>query len=324
MSDSAGIRFDGDVAIVTGAAGGIGRAVAVELASRGAAIVAVDFGGDTSGRGADATAAEGVVAELEALGARALAVSTALGSAEAARSVVQRTLDEFGRVDILVNIAGTSLPGPMDVATDDDVETYFQMNLLGTYHLVRAAWPQMRAQKYGRIMNTSSNAAFGIGANAPYGTVKAGMIGLTLDNAIEGRDHGILVNAMMPAAYSRLIASIPNPDYVAWFKEHLPAAKVAAGIAYFLSRESRTTGRVLSVGGGRVARVALGAGQGYFDKEISAESVAEHLDAIEDMSQPEFYDDNSGDLDAIAQNLPAPTSSFRLDESTVSQAGKAG
>jgi NAD(P)-dependent dehydrogenase (short-subunit alcohol dehydrogenase family) len=303
LNKSQAIRFDGQVAIVTGAGGGLGRAFATELAQRGAAVLVNDYGGDTSGRGGSAERAQIVADELRAAGHRAVADSTAVGTFQSAAHIRGHALDAFGRIDILVNNAGISLPGPITEASDEAVEQHFRVNLQGPYALVRAVWPDMSAQRYGRILNVSSNAVLGIGANAPYGTSKAGLIGLTLDAAREGMACGIQVNAVMPVAFTRLIEQIPDPDFVAWFREYMPARKVAAAMSFFLSRESDVTGRVLSAGGGRLARIAFAENAGIVDAD-DAESVRERCAQALDPQNCRVLESAFDELQLYAQVFP--------------------
>ena len=269
------IDFSGQVAIVTGAGGGMGRAYALEVARRGAAVVVNDYGGGVLGeQDGSAGPADAVVAEVVAAGGRAVASSVAVGTAANARAIVQTAIDAFGRLDILVNNAGTGIAGPFTAHDDDAIERHYAVNLIGGHHLMRAAWPYMAAQKYGRVLNVSSNGALGVGGNAPYGAAKAGMLGLTLDAAIEGKPQGIVVNAVMPTAYSRLIEQIPDPTTVAWFRHNLPAEKVAAAMAWFLSRGCTETGRVLLTGGGRLSSLVFAETGEMFDPAITAEAVS--------------------------------------------------
>ena len=284
------ISFAGQVAIVTGAAGGIGRAIAFELARRGANVVVNDYGGDTYGNGATATRAGTVAAELRELGAKAVANSTPVGTPESAQSIIDCAMQSFGRIDILASNAGISLPGLFSAATNEQIEGHFRTNLLGPYALLRAVWPIMQRQRYGRVLHTSSNAAMGIGANAPYATTKAGLIGLTCDTAIEGREHGIHVNAIMPVSYSRMIEQIPDAAFVEWFRRHFPAEKIAAAAAFFLSRECDVSGHILDIGGGRVARVAFSVNDGWFDADITAEKLHNHLGEALDMTHAHALD----------------------------------
>jgi NAD(P)-dependent dehydrogenase (short-subunit alcohol dehydrogenase family) len=318
------IRFDGQVALVTGAGGGIGRAIALELGRRGARLLVNDSGGSIQGTGLSSAPAEQMAAELRGIGVDAVASSTPIGTAAAAREIVAATLEVYGRLDMLANVAGTALPGEITDFDDAVVEQHLQTNLLGPYMLVRAAWPVMKRQSYGRILNTSSNAALGIGANAPYAATRAGVLGLTLDAAIEGREHGILVNAIMPSAFSRMIAQIPDPTFVDWFRRNLPPEKVAAAAAYLLSAQNRTSGRILSVGGGRVARIAFAAGPGWMDPGITAESLAEHFRQAIDMGAPTVLDCQADEMDLLGAALtrtaegPIPV----LDRAAVVGAGR--
>ncbi|WP_313808801.1 SDR family NAD(P)-dependent oxidoreductase [Sphingobium sp.] len=279
------IDFQGQVAIVTGAGGGMGRAYALELARRGAAVVVNDYGGGVLGeQDGNAGPADAVAAEIVAAGGRAAASSLAVGTADNARAIVQAAIDAFGRIDILVNNAGTVIAGPFTAHEDDAVERHYATNLIGGHHLMRAAWPHMAAQKYGRILNVSSNGALGIGGNAPYSAAKAGMLGLTLDAAIEGKPQGILVNAVMPSSISRLVEQIPDPRIVDWFRDNLPAGKVAAAMIWFLSRDSMETGRILLTGGGRLTSLTFVETGEIFDPAIDAETVGARIGEVLDES----------------------------------------
>lgn len=280
------IRFDGQVAIVTGAGGGMGRAYALELARRGAQVLVNDYGGGVLGQ-QDGTPgpAHAVVADIRAAGGQAEANGQAVGTADAARAIVRAALDAFGQVDILVNNAGTALAGSFTAHRDEDVERHYATNLIGGHHLMRAVWALMAVQKYGRILNISSNGALGVGGNAPYAAAKAGMLGLTLDAAIEGRPLGILVNAVMPTSYSRMIEQIPDPATVAWFRDHLAPEQVAAAMAWFLSRDCTMSGRIWLTGGGRLSSLVMAETGEVCDPDLDAERVAGVLDRIIDESR---------------------------------------
>lgn len=298
------LRFDHQVAIVTGAGGGIGLAIARELAARGARILVNDYGGDMYGRAGGSERAEQVAAELRGLGAEAVADGTPVGTFDAARAIVGAAMRAFGRIDMLVNNAGIALPGRITDYSERKLETVFRTNLFGPYALVREVWPVMCEQKYGRILGTASNAAFGIGANAPYATTKAGLVGLTLDAAIEGRPHGIHVNAMMPTALTRLIEGIPDADFVDWFRRHFPPQKVALGILPLLGRDSAVTGRIYALGGGRIARVAFTEARGWVEPNLTPELAAAHIAEIEDMTDAVVLDDQRQSMALFNQYFP--------------------
>ncbi|HZV09761.1 MAG TPA: SDR family NAD(P)-dependent oxidoreductase, partial [Novosphingobium sp.] len=187
-----------------------------------------------------------------------------------------------GRLDILVNNAGTALAGPFTAHDDAAVERHYAVNLVGGHHLMRAAWPHMAGQRYGRVLNVSSNGALGVGGNAPYAAAKAGMLGLTLDAAIEGRPLGILVNAVMPTSHSRMIEQIPDPATVAWFRTHLHTGQVAAAMAWFLSRACTESGRILLAGGGRLSSLVFAETGEIFTPALAAEDVAARIAEVTD------------------------------------------
>ena len=312
------IRFDGQAAIVTGAAGGLGRSISRELARRGAAVLVNDYGGDVHGHGARPARAEEAAAAICAEGGRAVSDATAVGTPEAARAIVAHALEAFGRVDILVNNAGIARPLPIDETSDEQLELELRTNLLGPYALLRAVWPVMREQSYGRILNVSSNASLGIGNNASYATAKAGLIGLTLDAACEGKALGIFVNAVMPVAHTRMIEGIPDPNFVAWFRKYMAPEKVAAPLAYFLSRESQVTGRILSVGGGRVARVVFAENAGIIGVS-DAETAKARSDEALDVTKVRALESSFKELSLYSREFPfeGPGGGPALDDRAV-------
>jgi len=288
------IDFSGQVAIVTGAGGGMGRTYALELARRGARVIVNDYGGGVAGE-QDGTPgpANAVVAEILAMGGQAVASGEPVGTAASARAILTTALAAFGRIDILVNNAGTALPGPFASHDDEAIERHYATNLIGGHHLMRAVWPHMADQRYGRILNISSNGALGVGGNAAYAAAKAGMLGLTLDAAIEGRPLGILVNAVMPTAYSRMIEQIPDAATVHWFRTHLRPGQVAAAMSWFLSRDCTQSGHILATGGGRLARLVFAEAGEIFDPQLDAEEVGRRIDALLDESAPMIVHDQA-------------------------------
>ncbi|MGD9979082.1 MAG: SDR family NAD(P)-dependent oxidoreductase [Hyphomonadaceae bacterium] len=299
------IRFDGQVAIVTGAGGGMGRAYALGLAARGARVVVNDYGGDMFGREpGKAPLAEVVAAEIQSAGGAAIASDMAIGDADAARAIAAASLTAFGRIDILINNAGISASGAIGAVSDERVENAYRTNLIGPHHLIRAVWPGMLAQRYGRILNIASNAALGMGNTSAYAASKAGLIGLTFDAAKEGAAFGIQANALMPSAYSRMIDAVPDRLFVEWMREQLPPGRVAAVALYLVSNASRATGNLFSTGGGRIARVAWCEAEGVLDTSITPERAHELIDRASDMSSAQLVDSQQSEIELYMRAFP--------------------
>lgn len=272
------INFEGRVAVVTGGGRGIGRATALALARRGAKVLVNDYGGalDTITPGT-IEVAQSVVDEIRAAGGTAVADGTTVGTAEAATEIVNHTLSEFGQIDILVNNAGGAdgFHG-IDERTDEYVEGVIRSNLLGSVMLVRRVWPIMCKQRYGRIINTSSNTTLGMQGTLAYVSAKGGIIGLTNVAAIEGAPFGIVCNAVFPAAYTRGVEQQP-PGTMDWFKPFTPEL-VAEGVTFLCSSENTATGELYRIGGGRFGRYSIHGNSGIHDAQLTAEIVAARID----------------------------------------------
>jgi NAD(P)-dependent dehydrogenase (short-subunit alcohol dehydrogenase family) len=298
------LRFDDQVALVTGAGGGMGRSYAIELARRGARVVVNDYGGTTGGVSGNSDRAEAVVREIAEFGGNAVANGAAVGTDEAARAMVDQAVDAFGRLDILINNAGIVVLGGFDGVPFDSVETVYQTNLIGPHALISAAWPVMKRQGYGRILNVSSNSTLGSGGCASYSASKAGMIGLAMDAARDGASLGINVNAVMPLAYSRMFDDIPEPAFIAWMKTNFTVDDVALAMLPLLSRECSVTGRIFSTGGGRIARIALVEGEGVFLPDLTPENALAQLATVDAMDQPVTLNAHGDELALYTRQFP--------------------
>lgn len=225
------LRFDGRVAIVTGAGGqepSLGRSHAKLLAQRGAKVVVNDLGVGPDGRNILRANAEQVADEICTAGGEAVADLHSVADEDGARRVVQTALDVWGRVDILVNNAGVCFMAHFDEISDADIRNVIDVHLMGTVWMCRAAWPHMRDAGYGRIVNTTSGAMFGLENLSIYGAAKGGIFGLTRGLAVEGAPLGIKVNALGPAANTTAVRHFNNPSaFTRLMEDHFPTGLVS-------------------------------------------------------------------------------------------------
>jgi NAD(P)-dependent dehydrogenase (short-subunit alcohol dehydrogenase family) len=283
------LRFDGRVAIVTGAGRGIGRAYARLLAERGASVVVNDLGGSISGIGADAQPASMVAAEIVASGGSAIADTSDVSSTEGAEALVGAAVDEFGRVDIVINNAGIMRWAAFPKLDADNLASHLAVHVVGSFNTTRAAWPHMVDQGYGRIVMTTSAGMFGLPNNTSYATAKAGVIGLTRSLRTAGAAHDIKVNLIAPAAWTRMAGKPADAD-----ETELPAADsvevqmspdLVAPLAAFLAHENcPVSGEIYAAGAGRFARIFIASTEGYVQTtpDPTMEDVAENWAAIND------------------------------------------
>ena len=199
------ISLEGKVAVVTGAGRGLGRAYVELLAERGARVVVNDLGTDVSGFGKDSTIAEEVADLIRSRGGEAIANDSDVSTPQGGRDLVAMTIEHFGRIDLLVNNAGICGSQPFEDATLDDFAQYWRVHLGGPVNTVKAAWPHMVAQRHGKIILTTSVVGlFGMPGQAAYAAAKSAVVGLMRILAIEGSEHGILVNTISPVGYTRM------------------------------------------------------------------------------------------------------------------------
>jgi NAD(P)-dependent dehydrogenase (short-subunit alcohol dehydrogenase family) len=271
------LRFDGKVAIVTGAGHGLGRSHALLLAERGAKVVVNDLGGALDGTGASAGPAAEVVELITKNGGEAIASTDNVATPEGAGAIVQSAVDSFGRVDIVVNNAGILRDKSFGKMSVEEFDAVIAVHVRGSFLVSRAAFPHMKEQGYGRIVNTSSPAGlFGNFGQANYSTAKMGLVGLTKTLGIEGARANIKANAIAPIAWTRMTSQLLPAEFEAKFTVERISPLVA-----FLSHEScPTSGEVFSVGGGRVARVFVAEGPGWRADDPSMEAIRDNWDAI--------------------------------------------
>ena len=271
------LRFEGRVAVVTGAGRGIGRAHALLLAERGASVVVNDLGGSKEGEGSDTAPAQSVVDEIVAAGGSAVADTNDVSTAAGGQSIIGSALDAFGRIDVLVNNAGIIKWAGLPEVDLESVERHLAVHLLGSFNTMRAAWPQFVEQGYGRVVLTTSSGMLGLDNNLGYAAAKSGLIGLARSAKLAGEPHGIKVNLIAPAAVTRM----GGEDVL---MPPMPSEAVAPMVA-FLSHEScPVSGEIYTAGAGRFGRLFLASTPGYLQqgRPATVEDVAENWTAIND------------------------------------------
>ena len=253
------IRFDGQVAVVTGAGAGLGRAYALELAKRGAKVVVNDLGGATDGTGASVSAADAVVDEIKAAGGEAVASYDSVATAEGGQAIVDTAVAAFGRLDVLINNAGILRDKSFARMTPDLWAPVLAVHLEGAAHVTRPAFTVMRGQGYGRIvMTTSAAGLFGNFGQSNYSAAKMGLIGLMNTLKIEGERHGIQVNTVAPLAATRLTRDLLPPEV----QEKSRPEYVAPMVVYLCSKDCEASGQIFAAGMGFFGRAAVVAGPG--------------------------------------------------------------
>ena len=278
-------EFNGKVAIVTGAGGGIGRCHAVEFAKRGAKVVVNDLGGSVDGTGAG-DAADAVVAEIAEFGGTAIANKASVADRAGAKSIAEDAIAAFGRIDILVNNAGILRDRTFKNMTLDEFDLVMQVHLTGTAYVTHAVWPHMYEQRYGRIVFTSSGSGiFGNFGQSNYGAAKMGMLGLANVLALEGANRNVRVNCLGPGAATRMTNTVPGRDEDLSEPDPLRHPALVSPAVLFMCSENAPNGAVIHASGGNYSRsevwvndaVELGTGATY-------EDLLPHVDELMDMA----------------------------------------
>lgn len=272
------IRYDGRVAIVTGAGQGLGRCHALELAKRGAKVVVNDLGGAKDGTGGSSEAALAVVAEIEAAGGEAIANGANVAKENEVESMVRQTMDQWGRIDILVNNAGILRDKSFSKSTMEDFRLVVDVHLMGTVYCTKAVWDIMKAQEYGRIVvTTSSSGLYGNFGQTNYGAAKMGVVGLMNTLVQEGAKYNIRVNALAPTAGTRMTEGlIPEKAF------ELLTPETVTPAVLFLVGEDAPTHTILGAGAGSfaVSRIVESDGLWLSPDEQTPEGIAAHWEAI--------------------------------------------
>src|SRR3954470_22035221 len=296
------LRFDGKVALVTGAGNGLGRAHALLLASRGAKVVVNDLGGTATGGGKSSAAADKVVEEIKAGGGEAVAN---YDSVEDGGQIVKCALDSFKRIDIVVNNAGILRDTTFHKMTQDDWDLIYRVHVLGAFRVTHAAWPHLRDQGYGRIIMTASAAGiYGNFGQANYGMAKLGLLGLSNTLALEGKKKNVLVNTIAPIAGSRLTETVLPKEIVDALKPEF----VSPLVAYLCHEGSKETGGLFEVGGGFVGKLRWERAEGRMYRlgaRVTPEGLKNDWDAIAGFAKTTHPADVTQSMGPIMQNVSA-------------------
>ncbi|MGH8912139.1 MAG: SDR family oxidoreductase [Acidimicrobiia bacterium] len=298
------LGFDGRVAIVTGAGGGLGREYALELGRRGARVVVNDLGGAVDGSGGSKRAADKVVDEIAAAGGEAVASYHSVADPDSGQAIVDTAMDEFGSVDIVVSNAGILRDRSFPNQTTDDLHAVLDVHLRGAFYVARPSFTIMKERGYGRFVFTASNSGLlGNFGQTNYGAAKMGLVGLSNVIAIEGAKYGIRSNVIAPVARTRM-----TEELLGLLAEYVDPAHVMPMVVYLASEACEVTHEIFSAGAGRYARFFIGLTPGWFagpQAVPSVEAVAAHLDQIRDTDGYAIYDGAGDELQALAKLLAA-------------------
>ena len=283
----ADIRFDGKVAIVTGAGGGLGRQHALELARRGAKVVVNDLGGSVDGSGGSSSAADAVVAEIKAAGGEAISNGSSVTDDAGVALMVKQAMDTWGRIDILIANAGILRDKSFSKMELADFELVVNVHLMGTVKPVKAVWEIMREQNYGRIVvTTSSSGMYGNFGQSNYGAAKLGIIGFMNTIKLEGQKNNIHINAISPVAATRMTENLMPAEVL----ERLKPEYVTPGVVYLASEEA-PNGAILTAGAGAFALSRIYETEGVYLGEggLSVEEVRDNWAKIADPAGQQAY-----------------------------------
>ena len=283
----ADLRFDGKVAIVTGAGGGLGKQHALELARRGAKVVVNDLGGSMDGTGGSSAAADAVVAEIKAAGGEAIANGASVTDDAGVAHLVAQTMDAWGRIDVLIANAGILRDKSFSKMEIADFELVLNVHLMGTVKPTKAVWEIMKTQNYGRIVvTTSSSGLYGNFGQSNYGAAKLGIVGFMNTIKLEGQKNNVHINAISPVAATRMTENLMPAATL----ERLKPEYVTPGVVYLASEEA-PTGAILAAGAGvfALARIYETEGVNLGEGGLSAEEVRDNWSKIADEHDQKAY-----------------------------------
>lgn len=290
------LRFDDRVAVITGGGRGLGRCYAELLAARGARVVVNDPGVSMKGDDSDEGPAEELVNAIKANGGEALANTDSVATAEGGKAIIEAAMDHYGRIDILIHNAGIVRRAPLDEISYEDFEAVLDVHLRGGFHVVRPAFPYMKKAGYGRIVLTGSiNGLYGNANVVNYCMSKSGLIGLSNTAALEGAEHGIKSNMILPAAVTRMSEGVDTSAFPPMDPE-----LVAPAVGWLAHESCSVSGEMFISAAGRVARAYAVETPGVYQPAWTMEQVAEQIEPIRHSAQPvEFPVLPSGHMDHL-------------------------
>lgn len=310
------LRFDGRVAVVTGAGRGVGRAHAHLLAERGARVVVNDLGASADGSGCDPSPAQAVVEEIRASGGTAVPSMATVATAAGAEAIVGEALSTWGRIDIVISNAGFVTRSTFPEADAAELGRHLSVDPLGAFNLSRAAWPHMRAQGYGRILVTTSAAAFGSDTGLSYGTAKAANVGLMGALAAHGGRAGIHVNSLAPFAFTRMTTShrtLAASD-VELRSALAPPGLVAAAALFLVHESCPSSGGLYAAGAGRIARIVLAETSSYATAALTPEDVRDHWHELESRTEMRVIENAAAYIEHFYEKVPGATNAGGEDD----------
>jgi NAD(P)-dependent dehydrogenase (short-subunit alcohol dehydrogenase family) len=272
------MRFDGRVAVITGAGRGLGRSYALLLASRGCKIVVNDLGGALRGDGPDTNVAQNVVDEIVAAGGEAIANADSVATPEGGRAIIQAALDTWGRIDVLIHNAGNVRYGSIRDISYEDFKAVIDVHLLGAFHVVQAAFGPMCDANYGRIVLTSSiGGLYGNQRCVNYGMSKSSMLGLNNIAALEGEEFNVKSNVIVPGAVTRMAEGLDISQY-----PPMDTDLVAPLVGWLSHQDCTVSGELLSSMAGRISRLFVAETRGVYRPSWTIEDVAANTDGFRD------------------------------------------
>jgi NAD(P)-dependent dehydrogenase (short-subunit alcohol dehydrogenase family) len=296
------IRFDGRVAVITGAGGGLGKTYALDLARRGAKVVVNDLGGQPDGTGKSTSMADQTVAEIKAAGGTAVANYDSVSTPEGGEAIIKAAVDNFGKIDIVINNAGILRDKTFAKLTPEELNAVLDVHLKGAFYVSQPAFRIMKDNGFGRFIFTSSAAGIlGNFGQTNYGAAKMGLIGLMHVLSVEGKKYDIKCNAIAPTARTRMTENLLGP-----LAELLHPELVTPIVVYLASEQCEQTHEIYTCGGGRFARMFIGLTPGWTaakDAKVSAEDIAAHLDQIRNEAGYTIPKDIGDELRIIMKDL---------------------